>query len=145
MNFEEFNKKYAEQALAQGACTKEQIDECMEFADESKNITLERLLVSEGVISPVTAIMITSKVLDIPFVDLRVMNIDILAANKTDKETCLKYHCLPIGKLWGSDVIVTDCLLDDKAYELKKIFGENIEFNLALRDEIRKRIDELYF
>ena len=145
MNFEDFNKKYAEQALAQGACTKEQIDECMEFADESKNITLERLLVSEGVISPVTAIMITSKVLDIPFVDLSVMNIDILAANKTDKETCLKYHCLPIGKLWDSDVIVTDCLLDDKAYELKKIFGENIEFNLALRDEIRKRIDELYF
>ena len=145
MNFEEFNKEYAEQALAEGACTKEKIDEYMPLVDESKSITLERLLVIQGVISPISAIIITSKILDIPFVDLSVMNIDILAANKTDKETCLKYHCLPIGNLWGSDVIVTDCLLDDKADELKKIFGDNIEFNLALRDEIRKRIDELYF
>ena len=144
MNFEEFNKEYAEQALAEGACTKEKIDEYMPLVDESKSITLERLLVIQGVISPISAIIITSKILDIPFVDLSVMNIDILSANRTDKETCLKYHCLPIGELWGSDVIVTDCLLDDKAYELKKIFGENIEFNLALRDEIRKRIDELY-
>ena len=144
MLFKEFNEKYAEKALAEGTASKEQIDECMALTDESKNITLERALVNQGVISPISALRISSQILDIPFVDLYVMNIDPLAANKLEKKTCLKYCCLPIGKFFGNYVIVTDCVLDDKEEALRQIFGEEFEFNLALRDEILKQIDKVF-
>lgn len=144
MNFEDFNKKYAEQALADGTVTQKQIDECMAMTDESKNITLENALVSKGILSPISAIMISSKVLGINFIDLYTFNVDPEAAKLSDKETCLKYCCLPIGKFFDSNVIVTDCLLYDKAEALKNIFGDDISFELAIRDEILREIEKQY-
>ena len=116
----------------------------MALTDEGNNITLESALVSKGFISPVTAKMISSKILDISFVDLYVMDIDPATVRQTEKETCLKYCCLPIGKLFGSEVIVTDCVLDGKTEDLKKIFGENIELQLAVKDEILRVIDKVF-
>ena len=144
MNFEDFNKKYAEQALTDDAVTKEQIDECMTMTDESKNITLENALVSKGILSPISAIMISSKVIGINFIDLYTFNVDPEAAKLSDKETCLKYCYLPIGKFFDSNVIVTDCLLYEKAEALKNIFGDDISFELALRDEILREIEKQY-
>ena len=144
MYFEEFNEKYAEQVLAEGAATKEQIDECMALVDENNNVTLESALVSKGVLSPIAAIIYASKVLGIDFIDLYTFDVNPEAAKLSDKETCLKYCCLPLGKLFDSNVIVTDCLLYDKAETLRTIFGEDINIKLALRSEILREIEKQY-
>lgn len=142
MNFEEFNKKYAEQVLADGKVTQEQIDECMALTDEGNSITLEDVLVSKGIISPVAAKLITSKILDIGFIDLVTINVDPEAVRKADKETCLMYCCLPIGKIWDETVFVTDNVLNSKDEVLKAIFGQNIDIKLAVKDEIKTQIEK---
>ena len=140
MNFEEFNKKYAEQVLADGRVTQEQIDECMVLTDEGNDITLEDALVSKEVLSPVSAKMITSKVVDVGFIDLFTYNVDPETVKKADKSTCLMYCCLPIGKLLGETIVVTDNVLNSKDEVLKAVFGQNTDIKLAVKDEIKAQI-----
>ena len=140
MNFEEFNKRYAEQILADGRVTQEQIDECMALTDEGNNITLEDALVSKEVLSRVSAKLITSKVVGIGFIDLFTYAVDPLVAMKADKATCLMYCCLPIGKMFGETIVVTDNVLNSKDEVLKAVFGQNIDIKLAVKDEIKAQI-----
>ena len=140
MNFEEFNKKYAEQVLADGRATQEQIDECLGMTDEGNDITLEDALVSKEVLSRVYAKMITSKVVGIGFIDLFTYAVDPLVAMKADKSTCLMYCCLPIGELFGETIVVTDNVLNSKDEVLRAVFGQNIDIKLAVKDEIKAQI-----
>lgn len=140
MNFEEFNKKYAEKILAEGYATQEQIDECLNLTNEDDGITLEDALVSKEVLSRVSAKMITSKVTGIGFIDLFTYNVDPEVAKTADKSTCLMYCCLPIGKMLGETIVVTDNVLNSKDEVLKAIFGQNIDIKLAVKDEIKAQI-----
>lgn len=140
MNFEDFNKKYAEKILAEGYTTQEQIDECLNLTNEDDGITLEDALVSKEVLSRVSAKMITSKVTGIGFIDLFTYNVDPLVVMKADKATCLMYCCLPIGKMFGETIVVTDNVLNSKDEVLKAVFGQNIDIKLAVKDEIKAQI-----
>ena len=140
MNFEEFNKKYAEQILAEGYATQEQIDDCLNLTNEDDGITLEDALVSKEVLSRVSAKMITSKVIGIGFIDLFTYAVDPLVAMKADKSTCLMSCCLPIGKMFGETIVVTDNVLNSKDEVLKAVFGQNIDIKLAVKDEIKAQI-----
>ena len=144
MNFDEFNKKYADSVLESGFVSKAEIDECMSKADESMGLTLDKLLVQENILSRYDALRVTSAILGIPFVALDCVAVDPDAAKCSDRETSLKYCCVPLRFDDDRLVIATDFVADDKLEELKKVFGDNIYIYLALQTEVLSTIEELY-
>jgi type IV pilus assembly protein PilB len=106
----------------------------------------KRLLIENNFIDEEELLLVFSRELRIPFLDLRKYKIPANTKDLLGEEVVFKYKVLPLCKIGGALTLVTANPLDVIAYDDIKIISgaEKIDLVLSRQDDIMKSLENLY-
>jgi enamine deaminase RidA (YjgF/YER057c/UK114 family) len=148
MTREEWNQKLENYFEMDEKVSYERLKELAKKASERNDITLETLLLEEGLVTETQMIMAKSAIWNVPYCEMERMPIDPKVTGCIPREKMIQYCCIPISfDKYDASVlcVVTDDLTDPgKAEELKNITNSEILFYFGKRTAILKKIEECY-
>ena len=148
MTFQEMNRKLGEILADSGVILYREIVELLGQTDESKGITLEKIVMDKGYANEDKMVLAKSALFGIPYCDFEVTEFLPEVTKLLNREQALEYCCIPFGYNENSPselMIVTDDPMNFRRGEaLKKITGSNVRLIFGAHSTILKKIDEIY-
>jgi type IV pilus assembly protein PilB len=128
----------------EGKITEEQLNKALEIQKSSGEL-LGYILVRMGIVSEKDVLEAYSQQIDVPYVDLEEVNIDLDAVRLVPRHIAQRHNLIPFKKYEDRLVVAMENPLNVFAIdELHMITGLRIECNIASKSQIEAAINEYY-
>lgn len=127
-----------------GLLTQKDLDRA-KLLQKKKKISLDRILINEGLVQEEELLGLLVRELNIPFLNLSKYRIDPALQEMVPEKVARQYNIIPLSVLEGAlTVAVSDPLNVFLVDDLKNITGLQIDVVMGLRADILKAIDSFY-
>ncbi|MCK5581611.1 MAG: Flp pilus assembly complex ATPase component TadA [Candidatus Omnitrophica bacterium] len=123
---------------------KEDIDDALKL-QKTKGISFDRALIEKGLVNEEDLLSLLVKELQIPFINLKRMKIDLTFKEIIPEQVSRQYHVMPVSRIGKTmTVAIADPLNIFVIDDLRNISGHDIEIVMSTDSDIMRAIDNYY-
>ncbi|MFT7538335.1 MAG: type IV pilus assembly protein PilB [Lysobacterales bacterium] len=124
--------------------SKKELDEAL-LIQKEKKISLDKILISKGLIKEKDLLMLLVRELNIPFINLSKYRINPDLKEVITEKVARQYNIIPLSILdYTMTVALADPLNVFAIDDLKNITGKEVDIVMSTNEDIKKAIDEYY-